>query len=72
VFLTARLDVRAERRHGEDLDRDYERVARQMVERDTTDSNRDASPLTVADGALVVDTSELSVEEIVDRLAALL
>lgn len=72
VFLTARLDVRAERRHGEDLDRDYERVARQMVERDTTDSNRDASPLTVADGALVVDTSELSVEEIVDRLSALL
>jgi cytidylate kinase len=64
VYLTARFDIRAERRHGEDADRDLEHVARQLVERDTTDSTRAHSPLTIPDGALVV--------EIVDRLAALL
>jgi cytidylate kinase len=72
VYLTARLDVRAERRHGEDTERDFERVAQQLVERDATDSNRAQSPLVVADGALIVDTTERSVEEIVDQLAALL
>jgi cytidylate kinase len=70
VYLTARLDVRAERRHGEDVERDFERVAQQLVERDATDSNRADSPLVVADGALVVDTTELTVQEIVDRLAS--
>jgi CMP/dCMP kinase len=72
VYLTARLDIRAERRHGEDSERDFDRVAQQLVERDTTDSTRAVSPLVVAEGALVVDTTELTVEEIVDKLAALL
>jgi cytidylate kinase len=72
VFLTARLDVRAERRHGEEADRDFERVAQQLVERDTTDSTRSQSPLVVADGAVVVDTTDRTVEQIVDELAALL
>jgi cytidylate kinase len=72
VYLTARLDVRAERRHGEDTQRDFERVAQQLVERDTTDSSRVESPLVVAEGAVVIDTTELTVGEIVDKLAALL
>ncbi len=72
VYLTARLDVRAERRHGEDTERDFERVAQQLVERDTTDSNRADGPLVVAEGAVVIDTTDLTVAEIVDRLAALL
>ena len=43
-----------------------------LVKIRATDSNRADSPLVVADGALVVDTTELTVEEIVERLAALL
>ncbi|MGE3835776.1 MAG: (d)CMP kinase [Acidimicrobiia bacterium] len=72
VYLTARLDVRAERRHGEDADHDYERVAQLLVERDTTDANRSESPLVVAEGAVVVDTTDRTVAEIVDQLVSLL
>jgi cytidylate kinase len=47
---------------------DYENVAADMAERDTLDSTRDASPLQQADGALVVDTTERSVDEVVEHV----
>ena len=65
VYLTARIEERAARRHKEVKDLDYERVAADMVTRDTVDSTREASPLQLADDAIVIDTSEHSIDEVV-------
>jgi CMP/dCMP kinase len=66
VYLTARLAVRADRRHKEVEELAYERVAADMAARDTIDSTREASPLQLADGAIVIDTTDHSVDEVVE------
>jgi CMP/dCMP kinase len=68
AYLTARLDVRAGRRHQEVTDMDYESVAADMARRDSVDSERAVDPLKVADDAVVIDTSDRSVDDIVDEL----
>jgi cytidylate kinase len=68
AYLTARLDVRAGRRHQEVADLDYEAVAADMARRDTVDLERSVDPLQQADGAVVIDTSDRTVEEIVADL----
>jgi cytidylate kinase len=70
VFLTARADVRAERRSQEVTDLDYETVAADLARRDTLDEGREDSPLAQADDALVLDTSGMTIEEVVERLVA--
>ena len=69
VYLTARPEVRAERRAAEVIGLDYETVAADMARRDAYDSGRDTSPLRQADDALEVDTSDLTIDEIVASLA---
>ena len=71
VYLTASPEVRASRRSKEVTDLSYETVAADLARRDALDEGRTSSPLTVADGAVQVDTSELGVTEIVDRLVEL-
>ena len=67
VYLTAGDSVRARRRSAE-TGGEQESVAADMAERDQTDSTRDASPLKPADEAVVLDTSDLSVEEVVEEV----
>lgn len=75
VYLTAAPEERARRRA-----RDHKVAGRRLGEaevladinrRDSHDSNRTASPLAVADGAHVLDTTALPVDEVVGRIAAL-
>ncbi len=68
AYLHARPEVRAGRRHQEVSDLEYEAVAADIARRDSFDSERQADPLHRAEGAVVVDTSDRSVEEIVDEL----
>ncbi len=68
VFLTARADVRAERRSQEVVDLDYETVAADLARRDTLDEGRDDSPTAQADDAVVLDTSGMSIDEVVESL----
>lgn len=75
VFLTASVDERARRRHaelvarGEDVDlRD---IRDDVQRRDLADSSRAASPLVVADGAVVVDTTGMGIAEVVERIAGM-
>jgi len=68
LYLTARPEVRAARRAGERGEADTAAVAAEIAERDATDSSRDASPLTVADDATVVDTSDRDVDAIVEGI----
>jgi cytidylate kinase len=65
VYLTASDEERARRRSKEVTDLDYDTVAADIARRDTVDSTRAASPLTVADGATVIDTTGRSVDDIV-------
>ena len=70
VYLTASPQVRAERRAMEEPGIDVATVAADIARRDAHDSTREASPLAQADDAFMVDTSELSVDDIVDDLIA--
>jgi cytidylate kinase len=69
VYLTARPEVRAERRAAEVSGLDLATVAADMAKRDAYDSSRAASPLQQASDALEVDTSDLTLDEIVEELA---
>jgi len=72
VHLTASPEVRATRRSKEVADLDYETVARDIARRDALDQGREDSPLQEAEGSVLVDTSDRSVDEIVDDLLRLL
>ncbi|MCD9623123.1 (d)CMP kinase [Rhabdothermincola salaria] len=66
VYLDAAPEVRAARRSKEVTDLDYETVAADLARRDALDQGREHDPLREADGAFVVDTSDLSIDDIVD------
>ncbi|MFL6162669.1 MAG: (d)CMP kinase [Jatrophihabitantaceae bacterium] len=71
VYLTAREDVRARRRAGQLGESDVAGIAESMRRRDAFDSGRVVSPLRRPDGATEVDTSDLSIDEVVSLLAEL-
>ena len=70
VFLTADPAERARRRAAE-LGADPEIVLRDQTLRDEQDRSRQHSPLRAADGAVEVDTTGLAIDEVVQRIAAL-
>lgn len=75
IFLTARAEIRAKRRWKEMRLRgknvDYKLVLRNVLERDALDSQRACAPLRKAEDAVLVDTSFLTVEEVVAKIYAL-
>jgi cytidylate kinase len=72
VYLDAKPEVRAARRSREVTELSYETVAADLARRDALDQGRDDSPLTVAGDAVVIDTSDLGVDDIVERIVGLL
>ena len=68
-FIVADSKVRAERRYKELLSRgqtvDFEVLHKEIIERDKQDSEREFAPLRRADDAILVDTSSMSIEEVV-------
>lgn len=75
VFLTASAEERAKRRCKERVARgeqaDYDEIFRQVNERDRADINREISPLRPAPGAVILDTTEMTLEEVVEVIASL-
>ena len=67
VYLDADPAVRAARRSGE-TGADREVVAEALARRDRTDSTRGTSPLAAAPDALIIDTTEMSIIEVVDAV----
>jgi len=67
-YLDADPAVRAGRRALESGDGDVARVHRQMAERDRDDSEREVSPLRVADDAMRIDSTDLSLDEVIAQL----
>lgn len=70
VFLTARPEVRAARR-ADETDGNVTEVVADLTRRDTQDSRRAVSPLTAADDAIEIDTSEMSIDAVVDLVVEL-
>jgi cytidylate kinase len=70
VFLTASPEERA-RRRAEELGTDTQTVLKDQALRDAQDMEREHSPLMAAPGAVELDTSGLSVDEVVDRIVGL-
>ena len=71
LFITASPRTRAERRVME-IGGDVDEVEASIIERDRKDSSREHSPLTETDDAIVVDTTGLTVDEVLDRIMGLI
>jgi cytidylate kinase len=75
VFLTADPDERARRRADElrrrGIESEADEVREAIEQRDMLDSTRSAAPLRTAEDAVVIDTTGLEVEQVVDRAATL-
>ena len=75
VFLTASLEERARRRRAElaarGVEVDEPTVLEDVRRRDHLDTTRDTSPLRVAPGAIVIDSSEMTADDVVERVVRL-
>lgn len=71
LYVTASPRVRAERR-VRDIGGDVDDVERSIIQRDRYDSSRDHSPLTEAADAVVVDTTGMTIDEVVEQVLGLL
>ena len=71
-YLTASVEIRAKRRFkqlvGKDSSVKYEDVLAAMEERDKQDETREVSPLRIPEGAVVIDNSNLTVEQTVEEM----
>jgi cytidylate kinase len=71
-FLTADLDERAKRRQVEltakGVKQSIEEIRRAIEKRDQSDQNRSVGPLKPADDAIIVDTTSLTIEQVVEKL----
>lgn len=75
VFLTASVETRAKRRYDELVEKgvacDLEEIARDIAERDERDSTREIAPLKQAEDAVLVDSSHMTIEEVVTAIVKL-
>ena len=70
IFLTASPEIRAKRRYDELVakgkDVKFDDVLRELNERDYADMHRETAPLKQADDAVLVDTTDMSIDEVID------
>jgi len=75
IFLTASAEERARRRWSElrsrGLEVDFESVLSDIIKRDHNDSNREFAPLKKADDAVLIDTTDKSIQEVVEQIESL-
>ena len=75
IFLTASVSVRAERRFKEYAEKgikcDLKALQEEIAQRDYNDSHRENSPLKQAEDAILVDTSFMDIEEVVEKILEL-
>ena len=71
-YLDASIEERAKRRSKEQLEKgiilNEEAVAAEINNRDSIDSKRDDSPLTIVEDAILIDTTEMTFEEVVNKI----
>lgn len=71
-YITASVDERAQRRYKELVAKghqvDFENLRQEIEQRDYNDKNRDFSPLKKADDAIEIDTTEMSIEQVCEKV----
>ena len=76
VYLTASSQVRAKRRYDEltakGMTCDFDRIEKDIIERDERDMKRESSPLRQAEDAVLLDSSELTIDEVVEKIIAMI
>jgi cytidylate kinase len=74
LYLDASPEERANRRYKQlkdkGMDANLPDLVRELRERDALDSNRAHSPLTIAEGAVVIDSTRLSIDDVTERVVA--
>lgn len=72
IYLTASADERANRRYKELIEKgeaaDFEKIKADIIERDERDMNRDIAPLKQAEDAVLVDSSDMTIDEVVNAI----
>lgn len=68
IYLDASPEVRAKRRFLERPDISYEDTLAGIIERDYSDKTREHGALVVAEGAIIINTDDMSTEEVVDKI----
>ncbi len=75
IYLTASVEVRAKRRYDELVAKgenwDLEEIKKEIAERDHRDMTREISPLRQAEDAILLDTSDMGIEDVIDAIMKL-
>ena len=75
IYLTASAEERARRRHKELVEKgvscDFEQIKKDIIARDEQDMNREIAPLKRAEDAVLVDASDMTIEEVVEKFVSL-
>lgn len=75
VYLTASVETRAKRRYDELVAKGekcgFDEIARDIKERDARDMNRETAPLKKAKDAILVDSSDMTIDEVAEKIAGL-
>lgn len=75
IFMLASVEIRADRRHQENLSRGYSsdinQLKKEIEQRDKSDMEREVSPLVKAEDAIEIDTSYLSINEVANKIMEL-
>ena len=73
IYMVASVEARAKRRFQEymekGIDADYDTIYKDIVQRDYQDTHRAASPLKKASDAIEIDTSDMSIKEVVEKVS---
>jgi cytidylate kinase len=72
IFLTASVSARAQRRHKQLIEKGFsaniEDLLKDLTERDARDANRAIAPLKPAEGAYILDTSDMTADQVVEKV----
>ena len=75
IYLTASVETRAKRRYDELVEKgqtcDLKEIEKDIEDRDYRDMNREVSPLSQADDAVLVDSSDMTIDEVVTKIISL-
>jgi cytidylate kinase len=74
IYLTASVETRAKRRYDELASKgescDFDEIARDIKERDERDMTREIAPLKKAEDAILVDSSDMTIDEVVSKICS--
>ena len=76
IYLDASPEERARRRVEQNekngIESNYEQILNDIIERDTRDMSRENSPLKKADDAILIDTTKLTIEEVIEKIISII